>query len=135
MKDEKVLHSPLRPSSVRSYFSSFILHPSSFRMNLLSYLQERLRVALADLVADPAPYVSLIKPAADAKFGDYQANCAMSLAKVLGRKPREVAEEIVRGLPLDDALETPEIAGPGFINLRFKASWLAGELTKLGADE
>jgi arginyl-tRNA synthetase len=104
-------------------------------MNLLSFLQERFRVALTDLVADPAPYVSLIKAAADAKFGDYQANCAMSLAKVLGRKPREVAEEIVRRLPLDDALETPEIAGPGFINLRFKASWLAGQLTRLGSDD
>ena len=44
--------------------------------------------ALAGLVADPAPYAAMVKPAQDARFGDYQANCAMSLGKVLGQPPR-----------------------------------------------
>jgi arginyl-tRNA synthetase len=104
-------------------------------MNLLHLLQSRLRTALTGMVADTGAYESLIKPAQDAKFGDYQANCAMPLGKVLSKKPREVAEEITARLPLDDALEKPEIAGPGFINLRFQANWLAEQLKKLGADE
>src|SRR5207253_3639768 len=89
-------------------------------MNLLRLLQQRFRQALSGLVADPEPYVAMVKPVQDARFGDYQANCAMALAKPLGRKPRDVAEELARRLPLDDMLEPPEIAGPGFINLRLR---------------
>jgi arginyl-tRNA synthetase len=85
--------------------------------------------------ADPAPYLAMVKPAQDARHGDYQANCAMPLAKALGRKPRDVAEEIVRRLPLADMLEQPEIAGPGFINLRLKANWLALQVQRVGGDD
>src|SRR5205085_2020852 len=95
----------------------------------------RFRLALEGLVADVSPYVSMIKPAQDAKFGDYQANCAMSLAKALGKKPRDIAQEIVNRLPKDDLLETPEIAGPGFINLRFNSDWLAKQMQQLGSDD
>jgi arginyl-tRNA synthetase len=104
-------------------------------MNLLHLLQAKFQVALTGLVDDPAPYSAMVKPAQDARFGDYQANCAMSLAKVLGRKPREIAEEIVRRLPLDDQLEPPEIAGPGFINLRLRTDWLAARLQEMARDE
>ncbi len=83
-------------------------------MNIQQQLQERLGQALTGLVPDPAPYVAMLKPAQDARFGDYQANCAMSLAKVLGRPPRAVAQQIVQRLPVGDVLEKPEIAGPGF---------------------
>jgi arginyl-tRNA synthetase len=104
-------------------------------MNLLHLFQQRLHNALVDLVPDPAPYSALVKPAQDSRFGDYQANCAMSLAKVLGRKPREVAEEIVRRLDVDDILQPPEVAGPGFINLRLRDDWLARQIQRLGSDE
>jgi arginyl-tRNA synthetase len=104
-------------------------------MNLLKLLQERFATALGGIVADPGPYLSMVKPAQDARFGDYQANCAMSLAKVLGKKPRDVAQEIVARLPQDDLLEPPEIAGPGFINLRFRTEWLALQMQQLGRDD
>jgi arginyl-tRNA synthetase len=51
------------------------------------------------------------------KHADYQANLAMSLAKSLGRPPRDVAKEIVGRLPIGGWIERAEIAGPGFINL------------------
>src|SRR5262249_30586879 len=104
-------------------------------MNLLKLLQERFATALGGIVADPGPYFSMVKPAQDARFGDYQANCAMSLAKVLGKKPRDVRKEIVARLPQDDLLEVPEIAGPGFINLRFRTEWLALQMQQLGRDD
>ncbi len=75
--------------------------------------------------ADP-----LVRTSTDAKLGDYQSNVAMGLAKKLGMKPRDAAAAIVAALPpaADDLLETPEIAGPGFINLRLKSEALAASL-------
>jgi arginyl-tRNA synthetase len=80
-------------------------------------------------------YVEMVKPTQDAKHGDYQANCAMSLAKEMGKKPREAAEEIVKRLPLSDMLEPPQIAGPGFINLTLKPEWLAKQVAAMAVDE
>ncbi|MBV9123346.1 MAG: arginine--tRNA ligase [Planctomycetes bacterium] len=100
-------------------------------MNLLQLWQHRFQDALSGLATDPAPYAAMVKPAQDARFGDYQANCAMSLAKVLGRKPREVAQEIVQRLKVDDVAEPPEVAGPGFINLRLRTDWLAGQVQNM----
>ena len=103
-------------------------------MNLLVLIQQRFHQALVPLVDDPQPFVAMIKPVQDAKHGDYQANCAMSLAKVLGKKPRDIAQEIVDRLDLGDWLEKPEIAGPGFINLRLKNIWLAEQLRQTASD-
>src|SRR5262245_30529382 len=90
-------------------------------MNVLHALQQKLHAALAGLVDDPTPYAALVKPAQDARFGDYQANCAMPLAKVLRQKPAEVAQRVAERLDLGDMLEPPTVAGPGFINLRLRA--------------
>ena len=103
-------------------------------MNLLTELQRRFRRALEDLVEVPEPLLEMIRPAQEAKFGDYQANCAMPLGKQLGRAPREVAEQIVQQLDVDDFCCEPEIAGPGFINLRLKDSWLIDQLTQAQHD-
>jgi arginyl-tRNA synthetase len=48
----------------------------------------------------------------------------MPLGKRLGRPPRDVAAEVVSRLAIDDLCELPEVAGPGFINLRVKTTWL-----------
>ncbi|MSQ94444.1 MAG: arginine--tRNA ligase [Gemmataceae bacterium] len=104
-------------------------------MNLLHLIQAKFRTALTGLVPDPEPYVAMIKAAQDAKHGDYQANCAMALAKALGKKPREIAEDLVNRLQLCDLLEKPEIAGPGFINLRLQSSWLAKTVQSIANDD
>jgi arginyl-tRNA synthetase len=104
-------------------------------MNPLQLIQDSFRQALRELVPDPEPYVAMVKPTQDAKHGDYQANCAMSLAKVLGKKPRDLAQELVRSLPLSDLLQPPEIAGPGFINLRLRDDWIAAQLQKVARDD
>src|SRR6516225_4103663 len=94
-------------------------------MNLLQLLQDRFRAALRGSAVDPAPYVAMIKPAQDPRHGDYQANFAMPLAKALGKKPRDVAQEVLGRADLADLVERSEVAGPGFINLRVRADWLA----------
>jgi arginyl-tRNA synthetase len=70
----------------------------------------------------------LIRMAQDNRFGDYQSNLAMPLSKKVSDKPRNVAEKIIANLDIADICDTPEIAGPGFINLRIKADWLARRL-------
>jgi arginyl-tRNA synthetase len=87
-------------------------------MNLLKRLQQHFAAALGDLCPDPAPYLAMIRPAQDAKFGDYQANFAMSLGKALGKPPRDVAQAVVSKLSPGDFIEKAEVAGPGFINVR-----------------
>src|SRR5207302_9272409 len=105
------------------------------RMNLLQLIQDRLRSALSGMAADVEPYVAMVKPTQDAKHGDYQANCAMSLAKTLGQKPREVAQTIADRIDRGDLLEAPEVAGPGFINLRLRNDWLARRPQAVARDE
>jgi arginyl-tRNA synthetase len=65
---------------------------------------------------------------------DYQCNIAMSLAKKLGRPPREVADAIVAALGSADLFEPPEVAGPGFINLVVRADWLRSAVATLAGD-
>ena len=59
----------------------------------------------------------MIRAAKESKFGDFQANCAMALAKRLSKSPRDVAQQIVDALKLEGTAEKLEIAGPGFINI------------------
>jgi arginyl-tRNA synthetase len=77
----------------------------------------------------------MLHPAQDAKFGDFQANCAMSLAKLLKKPPRDVAAEIVAKLEIADLCDPPEIAGPGFINLRVRTDRLATETARIVPDD
>ena len=103
-------------------------------MSILPDLKERFRNALTGLVDDPTEMVELVRPSQDPKFGDYQANMAMSLAKRLGRKPRDIAAEIVARLDVADLCAKPEIAGPGFINLRIRDDWLSEHLSSAVGD-
>jgi arginyl-tRNA synthetase len=70
----------------------------------------------------------ILVPASNPKFGDYQANVAMSLAKRLGKAPRAIAEQVIQHLDLSEFCETPTVAGAGFINLTFKTSYLEEQL-------
>jgi arginyl-tRNA synthetase len=103
-------------------------------MNILSELKSRFRAALAGLTDSPEEYLDQVRPSQDPKFGDYQANLAMPLAKRLKRPPRNVAADIIRHLDVADICHPPEIAGPGFINLRLKDEWLVRRLSAIVRD-
>src|SRR5262245_56646241 len=104
-------------------------------MNVLQDLRSRFLSALAGLADDPVPLAAMVKPAQDAKFGDYQANCAMPLGKLRGENPRDVAARITARLDVADLCETPEIAGPVFINVKLRDDWLAAQVSRLVADD
>lgn len=105
-------------------------------MNARRLLRQRLEASLAVVAPDAdAALADLLVPSNDPKFGDYQINCAMPLGKTLKRPPREVAQELVAKLDLADLGPAPEIAGPGFINLRLSDDWLAAQLQAAVADD
>jgi arginyl-tRNA synthetase len=97
-------------------------------VSILLELTDRFRRALAELVDDPEPLLDLVRRSQDPRFGDYQANLAMPLAKRLARPPRDVAAQIVERLRVDDLCRAPEVAGPGFINLTVRDDRLAERL-------
>jgi len=98
-------------------------------MNILDAIRHRFHPALESLgLEDITPYLEMIKPSQDPQFGDYQANCAMPLSKKLNRSPREIADLLLEGIETDDLCEKAEVAGPGFINLTLRTSWLEENL-------
>ncbi len=74
-----------------------------------------------------------VRPAQNPQFGDFQANLAMPLAKQAGLKPRDLAQQLVDAAADDLAavVEPPEVAGPGFINLRLKPDVLAAAVESI----
>ncbi len=100
---------------------------------VLDILEDRISKAMEE-VSGEAGCSGLVRPAGDAKFGDYQANGVMGLAKKMKRNPREMAGEVVAKLQIEDICEPPEIAGPGFINLRLRDEFLQQRLLGINAD-
>jgi len=100
---------------------------------LLSEIAGRMRAALAAAgFPNAEPGVSA---AADARFGDYQSNAAMVLAKQARRNPREVAAEILAALDVSDLCEPPSVAGAGFLNFRALPGAIAARVTDLLSDD
>ncbi len=100
--------------------------------SIIDTLEERISAAMAEVAGQKSP--AIVRPATDAKFGDYQANGVMALAKELKADPRKLAEDVVRKLELDDICQPPEVAGPGFINLRLKPEFVAANLLEINKD-
>ncbi len=94
-------------------------------MNLRSQLELRLTEAMAKAGLSGNP---LVQTAARPEFGDYQANGIMALAKQVKRNPHELAQAVVDQLGASDLIENPEIAGPGFINLKLTSAYLGAAL-------
>ena len=78
-----------------------------------------------------------VEPPRDAAHGDMATNAAMVLAKPAQMKPRDIAELLVQNLAMDPRIESAEVAGPGFINLRLSETlWrdLVKNVLETGAD-
>ncbi len=77
----------------------------------------------------------LVVPASNPKFGDYQCNVALSLAKTLQQPPRSIAQSIIKNVKLGDFCESLDIAGPGFINIKIKPEYIAQQIKLVHQDE
>ena len=103
-------------------------------------MSEEEKQAIGDAAAAAAkPFAlsdTMVTLATKPEFGDYQVNAAMGLAKNVGMNPRECAAKILEKImpKIDDCMEEPEIAGPGFINLRFKKDYLTAAAQAMAQD-
>lgn len=95
-------------------------------------LGDRVSAAVASVCGIAAGDVDpQLRRAQDERFGDYQSNCAMGLGKQRGEAPRALAERIAGALTIDDLCDPPEVAGPGFINLRLRPEYVAARLAEI----
>ncbi len=95
-------------------------------------LNQHLTDIIRTLLAQPewSAAEPLVVPASHPKFGDFQSNIALHLAKTLNQKPRDLATQIIQNFKLAELCQPPTIAGPGFINLTLKPSYIQSWLTQ-----
>lgn len=103
-------------------------------MNFPAFISTHLEKALDRAGFSKTEVLSQIRVSTDPKFGDYQFNGSMGLAKDAKIPPRKVAEKIVEFFSLPEVLEPVEIAGPGFLNLRIRPQWLAKRIQEMSID-
>ncbi len=117
-----------------STYALFLVFPD---MNsTITYLTAQLdRAIIAALGEEYAGTDPLLVLSSNPKFGDYQANMAMGLAKKLGQQPRSIAQSIVDNLDVSQVCAVPQIAGPGFINFTVKPAHLAAQLQQIQSDK
>ena len=97
-------------------------------MTITEWLQEGFEKAFPGV---ELPEIKAV-PATDPKFGDYQCNDALKIAKKAGfRNPREAAQKVVECLSSE---YKAEIAGPGFLNITITPEWLGSALDSLDSD-
>ncbi|MBU0505085.1 MAG: arginine--tRNA ligase [bacterium] len=105
----------------------------------MNSLLEQIKQAFAEALTKIDPSLKdtdpMIRLTTDRKFGDYQSNVAMGLAKKLKKNPREVAQQVIDALDVADMCEKTDIAGPGFINVFLRPSYLAQTLAGLNTDD
>lgn len=103
-------------------------------MLLERYLESLGSLAIGESLQLDNSCPAIVRPTQDPRFGDYQLNGAMPLAKRLKKAPRELAEPIAQKLRELEAIRSAEVAGPGFINIRLEPTWVARSLGEALAD-
>jgi arginyl-tRNA synthetase len=83
-------------------------------------IELKLQNVVREILPDADISIVLVRPCPDPKFGDYQSNALMSLAKTRKINPRQLAEKVLAKLDVADVCEKVEIAGAGFLNFRLK---------------
>lgn len=101
-------------------------------MNIFNWMKDEIKAVLETMAGSEGwpeglPFDRVTaEPPRDASHGDIATNAAMVLAKPVGTKPRAIAEAVAAALNRLDAVESVEVAGPGFINIRLSPSvWQA----------
>jgi arginyl-tRNA synthetase len=97
-------------------------------------IEQKLQASVQQLLPDADLSIILVRPC-DPKFGDYQSNALMSLAKARKLNPRQLATNVVAGLDVADICEKVEIAGAGFLNFRLAKTRLEQTLTAAARGE
>lgn len=97
---------------------------------LYKLIEERLQQAVKSVLPDTDVTAVLVRPCPDPKFGDYQSNALMGLARARKMNPRQLATDVVAKLDVTAWCERVEIAGAGFLNFRLKPAAIAETLNR-----
>ena len=92
-------------------------------MNLYQTVEREAQAAFAAAGLSDSPVV--LQAAKNPDFGDFQINGVMGAAKKAKQNPRELAQKVAEALADNAVIESAEVAGPGFINLRLRPEFLA----------
>ena len=92
-------------------------------MNLYQTVEREAQAAFAAAGIADSPVV--LQPTKNAEHGDFQINGVMGAAKKAKQNPRELAQKVAEALADNTVIESAEVAGPGFINLRLRPDFLA----------
>ncbi|MEL6442019.1 MAG: arginine--tRNA ligase [Cyanobacteria bacterium J06621_8] len=104
--------------------------------SILQLIKDSVSQALVSTFgAEFAEQDPLVTPTKNPKFGDYQSNVALPLAKSLKQNPRAIAQSIIDHLKVEQICEVPTIAGPGFINFMVKSEYIGELLQKIQPDD
>ena len=91
--------------------------------------------ARAAMQAGALPDVALpddvVERPRDAANGDYASSLPLRLARSAMMPPLAIAEAIAAHLPAGEVIQAPEIAPPGFINLRLAEGFVQGEIDRI----
>ena len=104
-------------------------------MVLHKILEEKLQQALRAVLPDAEASTVLLRPCPDTKFGDYQSNALMALAKARKMNPRKLATDVAAKLDLGGLCEPVEVAGAGLLNFRLTPAALADALLQAAQGE
>ena len=91
-------------------------------------IELKLQAAVRAILPEADAAAVLVRPCLDPKFGDYQSNALMALAKARKLNPRQLATDVLAKLDVAEVCERVEIAGAGFLNFHLKKSVLTGTL-------
>jgi len=98
-------------------------------------IESRLQSAVKAVLPEADVTGVLVRPCPDPRFGDYQSNALMSLAKAHKMNPRQLATDVLAKLEVSEWCENVEIAGAGFLNFRLKTAALIEALRLAAAGE
>lgn len=98
-------------------------------------IELKLQAAVRQVLPDAPVAAVLVRPCPDPKFGDYQSNALMSIAKARKLNPRQLAADVLARLDVSAWCEKIEIAGAGFLNFHLKHSCLAETLQSAAAGQ
>ncbi len=102
-------------------------------MTVTALLSATLQARFASILDDTPQDITVVETQ-NPKFGDYQCNAAMGLAKRLGKIPRELAKAVVEAGPMPTGIAGMEVAGPGFINIFLDDNWILQKTSHIGND-
>lgn len=109
-----------------------MIHEGTLEQILTAWMRRAFQTAFPEANLDLRSIA--VVTAASPEFGDYQCNSAMGLAKILRKPPAAIARAALDKAGPQDAVETADVAGQGFINIRLRTDSLARRIEQMGTD-